>query len=196
MAIDNLSTYETWVLIDGFPNYEVSEFGRIRRALTAVIVQGRTYNGRVLRPSLDKDGYPKVTISNSAGRVNRSVHILVARAFLGPCPDGHEVNHKDGVKVHCAVLNLEYVTQPENMQHAVVHGLRAKGERHGSRTCPERVLRGEKHGRSTVTEQLVREIKRRLSNGVRPFDIAKELSVSPQVVGHIRAGTCWAHVKS
>lgn len=51
------------------------------------------------------------------------VHVLVAHAFLGPCPPDHEVNHKDGDKANNRWDNLEYLTHAENMQHAVRIGL-------------------------------------------------------------------------
>ena len=62
-------------------------------------------------------------------------HVLVAEAFLGLRPDGLEINHKDGVKHHCALSNLEYATKSENGAHAWRTGLqpnrsKANDERH------------------------------------------------------------------
>lgn len=45
-------------------------------------------------------------------------HILVAFAWIGPRPEGCELDHKDGNIRNCAVSNLEYVTPEENRRRA------------------------------------------------------------------------------
>mmetsp|Transcript_56520 Transcript_56520/g.183699 ORF Transcript_56520/g.183699 Transcript_56520/m.183699 type:complete len:416 (-) Transcript_56520:67-1314(-) len=69
--------------------------------------------------SLTGSGYRKVTILLHGKNRSLYVHRLVARAFLGPCPDldRRYVHHKDGVKEHNRVVNLEYVTPAENTQY-------------------------------------------------------------------------------
>lgn len=61
--------------------------------------------------------------SHQKFRVNR----LVLEAFVGPCPDGHESNHKDGIKSNNDSENLEWVTHSENVQHAYRLGLKRCG---------------------------------------------------------------------
>jgi hypothetical protein len=51
------------------------------------------------------------------------VHRLVLAAFEGACPDGHEVNHKNGVKTDNCLGNLEYMTREQNIAHAMAYGL-------------------------------------------------------------------------
>lgn len=50
------------------------------------------------------------------------VHQLVARAFIGPCPPGLEVRHKDGNPANNHIDNLEYGTRADNMQDRLNHG--------------------------------------------------------------------------
>lgn len=52
------------------------------------------------------------------------IHRMVALAFLGePADPKMQVNHKDGVKGHNDVSNLEWCTPAENMAHARRTGL-------------------------------------------------------------------------
>ncbi len=77
------------------------------------------------------------------------VHRLVAEAFLGPCPAGYEVNHKNSNKADNRAANLEYVTRSENLRHRVALG----------------IGRGEDNARAVLTEQQVHEIRRRHRDG-------------------------------
>lgn len=47
-----------------------------------------------------------------------SVHKLVASKYLGVCPDGREISHKDGNKWNNHWMNLEYLTHSENQHKA------------------------------------------------------------------------------
>ena len=44
------------------------------------------------------------------------VHRLVAAKYIGVCPDGMEVSHKDGNKQHNHWHNLEYLTHSDNLR--------------------------------------------------------------------------------
>lgn len=98
--------------------YEVSDQGRVRRAKPC----GGTYVGRLLKPRPAR-GYHDVCVSIKGKHYYHGIHRLVASVFLGPCPPGMEVNHKDGVKTNNRVDNLEYVTSTENNLHALRTGL-------------------------------------------------------------------------
>lgn len=108
---------EEWQDIEGFIGlYQVSNLGRVR-SLDRNDSAGRPRKGRVLRPGTNF-GYPFVNLSkNSENHVVR-VHSLVAEAFLGPRPDGYQVNHKDCNKTNNRADNLEYVTHAENIRPA------------------------------------------------------------------------------
>lgn len=100
-------------------NYAVSNFGRVKR-----LTDGRrTHAGRMMKLTKMSIGYYSVGPTINGKNVKMTVHRLVAEAFIGPCPEGHEVNHKDGDKTNNRVDNLEYVTHQENMVHAHTSGL-------------------------------------------------------------------------
>lgn len=103
---------ERWSLI-GRTNYAVSSNGRVRNLNT----------GRLLKHQKSKRGgyYPFVNIYTNRCRYNRTVHGLVARAFLGKRPEGHVIHHKDTDVSNPALSNLEYITEKKNL------ALRKKG---------------------------------------------------------------------
>ncbi len=74
----------------------------------------------------DDDRYYRVVLSLHGKRKYVKIHQIVADQFLGGCPDGLVINHKDGNKHNNNVSNLEFVTNLENIQHAWKNGLNSK----------------------------------------------------------------------
>lgn len=104
---------EQWRDIAGFEGlYEVSDYGRIRSL-------GRFKfrpNGRIMTQSLSSNGYYSVNLCGSGKSTSKTVHQLVACAFLDHNPCGYKmvVNHKDLNKLNNHVSNLEIITQRQN----------------------------------------------------------------------------------
>lgn len=65
---------EKWKQIAEFPNYDVSNYGKIYTRRTQQFVQ----------TSLTNHGHLKVSLSDGGERHTRSVALLVARAFVSP----------------------------------------------------------------------------------------------------------------
>jgi hypothetical protein len=77
-----------------------------------------------LKGRRDKKGYLRVALYQNGVPHNYKVHRLIAMVFI-PNPESKpQVNHKDGVKAHNWVDNLEWSTDLENMSHAWEKGLR------------------------------------------------------------------------
>lgn len=100
---------ERWLPVVGFEGgYIVSDLGRVSSLPRAWAKAG------LLKPTISTTGYPYVTLSYRGVRRKRGLHQLVAEAFIGPCPPGMEVRHKDDNKRNPALTNLIYGTSTEN----------------------------------------------------------------------------------
>lgn len=111
---------EIWKPVLGFEDrYEVSDFGRVRRAKAA---QG-TRAGAVLSPiETSRGGYLAVHIHMGDGRRKTvRIHRLVVEAFHGPS-DLPLVRHLDGNPRNNLLSNLAHGTHQENALDRVLHG--------------------------------------------------------------------------
>lgn len=57
------------------------------------------------------------------------MHVLVANAFLGDCPEGYQVDHIDGDPSNNDVTNLQYVSRSENNKRSYENGKKPPGEK-------------------------------------------------------------------
>lgn len=98
---------EEWLSILEFPDYMVSNYGRIYSIR----------RDRVLKPGgITNSGYLQAHFGRRESRKVRYIHRLVASAFFEKPIDGFEIDHLDGDKTNNAIWNLEIVTPSENSQ--------------------------------------------------------------------------------
>lgn len=108
---------EIWNDIKGYEGlYQVSNKGNVksleRTCKTKWYV--RRVKERIYAQSLDRYGYPIVTLHKNGKRSTFTVHKLVASAFLKK-PDGcNSINHIDENKQNNNLENLEWCTVQEN----------------------------------------------------------------------------------
>lgn len=161
----------------GWP-YAVDEQGDVFRS-RPVPKHGEAFNGHKIKPRLDSFGrYLIVTLKHNNKRRTVCVHRLVAEAFLGECPRGKEVNHKDGNKLNNHHSNLEYVTSSENKKHAFALGL-------------QKPRRGEGNGRSKFKFPDIAEMKRLSRAGLNYSEIARRFQADSSHVRRIVLGIRW-----
>jgi hypothetical protein len=123
---------EIWKDVSGYEGlYKVSDEGRVMCIATCF---RNVKPGNFLKTTPQKNGYGIVRLWKDKKPKSFYVHRLVAAAFLGECPPKHEVNHKNGLRLHNQAANLEYVTRSENNFHSyrVLHRQPAPtyGEKH------------------------------------------------------------------
>ena len=100
---------EIWKWIPGYEGlYAVSDYGN-------VISFSKNLSGRKISMKNSSGGYfCFVLYDRSKNKSTISVHKAVMRAFVGECPDGYEIHHKDGNKQNNVLSNLEYITPKEH----------------------------------------------------------------------------------
>ncbi len=154
--------------------YRVSIHGRIFRLSGA---------GEIEVPQRENErGYPFVAIKLDGKWIQKSVHYLVARAFLPPKPSPkHHTRHLDGNPGNRCAFNLAWGTAKENAEDRDRHGRTVRGERiHNSRFTAEQVMAvRERYGTTTPGRTVL---------------AARDLGCSAKVAGEILSGRRWAHL--
>jgi hypothetical protein len=137
---------EIWVTIKDWPNYEISNFGNVR--------------------SIER-------VENFRGTLRKRKSTMMKphlwSAYL-------TVNHKDKNGFNNRADNLEWVTQKENIHHAMQF---------------EDWTRGENNGNAKLTKEDIIEIRKHL---LGCWKTAKLYNVSKTTILRIRSGKIWAHV--
>lgn len=159
-------TTEIWKDVAGWEGrYMVSDQGRL---------------SRIMKLSPHRDGYLKINLCHNS--VSKTVHIhqIVAAAFLGPRPEGSQVNHINGGKTDNQVNNLEYTTVQRNAIHASELNLRPVGE-------------------AINTAKLTTEDVKTIRQMYRPVacsysKLASIYGVSKGTIANIVLGKTWKHI--
>ena len=160
---------EQWKVVEEFPDYEVSNLGRIRSN------KDRT-SPRILSLNRRRTGHLCVSMSHRGVRERRSVHRIVATAWVGPPQTGQVTRHLDGNPANNVSTNLAWGTYKENQEDSRQHGTLSIGSR---------------NGKAKITEEIASLIK--TSNKATVL-LAKELGLARWAVQRIRSGRTWKHV--
>lgn len=130
---------EEWRPVVGFDGlfegvYEVSNLGRVKRVLGG---PGKVV-GRILKPKIDKDGYPSYGLIHNLQRRDVRVSRLVCEAFHGPAPEGKPwALHRDDDKSRNTPENLYWGSPGENLLDCVRNGTHWEASKtHGIRGHP------------------------------------------------------------
>jgi len=167
--------------IPNHSNYAVTRDGRVwskpRRDTF-----GRKRKGKWLKPGRDNEGYASVVLYTNSRKYSYRVHRLVLETYIGPCPEGLECRHLNGIPDDNRIENLKWGTRSENAFDAVQHGTRVD-------------TRGEKCGGAKLTNEKIRVI--RYLHKIAKFsltDLAWQFDVAISTIGRIISRKTWRHI--
>lgn len=175
-------------IIPSFPDYLVSNLGRVKTIARKLRYTHAVTGNEHYR--LSSERFLKVQHNNLTGYKfhqlyrdqkmhNKTIHSLVADAFLDKIPGLDYINHIDGNKHNNIVANLERCTNEYNHEHATKTGLKAKGEQVKS---------------SKLNIHCIKAIKHLLNVGYSHTDLSKMFDISRATISLISQGKIWKHV--
>ncbi len=166
---------ETWLSVPEWPEYEVSNLGRVKR----VGAKKGARVGMILKPVI-KRGYHQITLIGVGKKRYCGVHRLVCLAFNGNPPiEKPLATHRDGSRNNNVPSNLRWGSRKDNAQDCINHGRKPIGSKAGGAKLNEdavAIIRG--------ISRCTRKIREAL---------AERYGVSPETVRSARFKG-WFHV--
>lgn len=176
---------EVWKDIEGYEGYyHISNHGRVKSLSRKIKTYGgRYYFSREIIMSQKKTrGYKSVTLNANGEKRTLQVHRLVLEHFSPK--QGSEtlqVNHINCDKADNNLLNLEWVTPSENMEHASRHGLLPKQY-------------GHHNPNSKLTKLDVLKVIKLREAGLTHREISEMFNVDRKTIGNVLSGKSWSKV--
>lgn len=156
---------------------------------------GVNLRGRISK----KTGYLYVNLCINGEAKNKTIHRLVAKAFIPNPGNKPQVNHKDGDKQNNHFTNLEWCSNSENAKHAFKNRLLDMSTIIGFGRIIDN--RGEKSGVSKLKNKQILEIRKKYKKGNRwnpsRYDAKKlsdEYNTTPNNILSIVNRKTWKHI--
>ena len=177
---------EVWLPVIGYDGlYEVSSWGKVkslRRKTLGIWGGGKMSNGKLLKQTISKFGYIRITLSKNGKPIQFSVHRIVAKAFIENPKELPCINHKDSNRTNNHIENLEWVTYKENSHHAAVNNRFY-------------VLRGEDSKIAKLTNKDILQIRKEYEkNKVGFMKLGKKYGVDTTTIRSVIHGETWQHI--
>jgi hypothetical protein len=163
---------EIWLDVIGYEGlYQVSNLGRVKSI--------RRKKQIIMNPTVRNVGYCCLTFYKRDVKKMHDIHRLVCQTFLPNPYNKKTVNHINGIKTDNRLINLEWSTQKENVNHASLNGLRKD--------------KGEHNNFSKLTNEEVYKIKY-LHKDLTQVEIGKIYGVKQSTISSILLGQTWKHI--
>lgn len=108
---------EIWKDIKGFEGlYKISNKGSIKSLDRKVGKRTNIIIGKIISQRINHNGYKTVKLNKNSKRYNFFVHKIVCETFNG-YEEGKQVNHVNFNKEDNRPVNLQWVTNSENIQY-------------------------------------------------------------------------------
>lgn len=136
-------------------------------------------------------GYGHFSVNGRLWLAHRTSYFI----FTGRDPKELLVCHKCDVRLCCNPNHLFLGTHDDNQKDMAQKGRSAQGDRHASKTHPEKIKRGEIAPRAKLTDKDVTDIRRIYKDGgISASQLAKRFDVTPSNIQRIVTGGTWAHL--
>ena len=104
---------EEWKIIKEFKDYEISNFGNVRRCTPC----RRANIGKIIRSTINNSGYHCVTLRKDGKSYCKTIHRLVAEAYISNPNNYSDVDHIDRNKSNNTIPNLRWISHKDNMNN-------------------------------------------------------------------------------
>jgi len=172
---------EIWKDIEDYPDYQVSNFGRIKS-----FIKYRGTDERILRQCKDSGKYFIVVLYKNGKEKTKQVHRLVFETFIGKLEKGYNIHHIDEDKENNNLDNLKLMSESE---HTSFHMKGKNNPMFGKHHSEETKNKMSENHYNKITNQKIIDIQEDLNTGYyTQVQMAKKHGVSKSVISNIKTG--------
>jgi len=188
LDLQNLEN-ETWKTIKDFPDYQVSNLGRIKSL--------KFGKERILKQRKNNKGYFRVDLYKNGEKENKLIHRLVFEIHIKKLEDGYDAHHIDFNPENNDMNNFIKMTKSEHRKIHMIGINHSKeknpmfGKQHSEKTKKKmsETRKGENNSNFKLTNQKIIDIQSDIEKGnLSQRKIAKKHGVCRMTISNIKTG--------